>query len=173
MGKKLIIKDADFSANAIETGSDYISFVANQHSLSIVTGDVGNMIDSTNNAKRLALTGASSRPILIPSGSSMTIKGLKGTSGTSEALRLDFVYYGNNDAIPVVPNGQGTPNVNAVGTWSNYVSANYFGLNTGDADSIVITNTYGRDYYFAFACKTASGGNTPASSYSTLRYKVS
>ena len=37
-----------------------------------------------------------------------------------------------------------------VGTASNYVSTNYFPLNTSGDDTCDVTNTYGQDYYFWF-----------------------
>ena len=83
--------------------------------------------------------------ILVPAGETITLYGL--ASGTYP-LRFDYVYA--TSAGPNPANSSTTAIEGLGGTASNYVSSNYFPLNTSGADTCSVTNTYGQDYYFFF-----------------------
>lgn len=173
MGKNLIIKGADFSANAIEQ-EKYFLFSIENRSLSLLESNVGSLSTTTSSNYRINMFLTGHRPILIPAGSTITIKGLKGVDGQKPTLTLDYVYYNNNDEVTA----SSSPNVNAVGTASNYVSSDYFPINKNTLlDTVTITNNYGSDYYFGFAAKAVLDGvgqeqQISVSNYNTLRYKI-
>ena len=100
--------------------------------------------------------------ILVKSGDSITLTGVSG-------LRADYVYATN--AGPASSSGN-TP-WGGVGTGSNFVTANYFPLNTdGSSNTVTVTNTYGQDYYFFFCFAAPNkSSDIPASSYN-ITYEV-
>ena len=173
MGKNLIIKGADFSANAIEQ-EEYSLFSIENRSLSVVESNVGSLSTATSSNYRINMFLTGHRPILITAGSTITIKGLKGADGQKPTLTLDYVYYNNNDEVTA----SSSPNVNAVGTASNYVSSDYFPINKDIlSDTVTITNDYESDYYFGFVAKAVLDGGgheqqIPVNNYNTLRYKI-
>lgn len=173
MGKNLIIKGADFSANAIEN-EQYELFSIENRSLVILQSSVGSLSTTSSSNYRINMFLAGHRPILIPNGKSIKIKGLRGTDGQKPTLTLDYVYYSTNQEVTA----SSSPNANAVGTASNYVSDNYFSINRNELlDEVIITNNYGSDYYFGFVAKAelSNSGNEqqiPVSNYSTLRYRI-
>lgn len=174
MGERLIIKNADFSANCIERDSLSISINVENYSLSLVpSADLGyrGSVAATA-ATRMSAT-IDGKPVLIPSGATVTLAGLRGVDGNQSPLRVDYVYYRNNDVIPILSNSGTTPNPNAVGALSNGVSSNYYPINTdGSNDAVEITNTHGQDYYFCFAFRGLSNQNIYASNYTiTLTYE--
>lgn len=169
----MIIKGADFSANAIEN-EQYELFSIENRSLSVLQSNVGSLSTTASTNYRINMFLAGHRPILVPSGKSIKIKGLKGTDGQKPTLTLDYVYYSTNQEVTV----SSEANANAVGTASNYVSADYFLINRNElSDEVIITNNYGHDYYFGFAAKAelSSSGNEqliPVGNYSTLGYRI-
>lgn len=170
MGKRLIIKNADFSANCM---SSKVNISIENYSLSLVTSaDLGYRGSAEAAAIRMSAT-IDGKPVLIPSGATVTLAGLRGVDGNQSPLRVDYVYYRNNDVIPILANSGSTPNPNAVGALSNGVSSNYYPLNSdGSNDAVEITNTHGQDYYFCFAFRGLSNQNIYASNYTiTLTYQ--
>lgn len=160
MGKDLIIKGADFFANGI-VNYKALNFINN--ALSVTSSGYG-AIGGASPVRGCISEVSNGTPvaILVPTGKAIKIKGLKGINpATTEALYLDYVYYASETMT----------HENAVGTCSNYDSSNFFPLNHEGADEIVIQNTYGNDYYFAFAAKGANGGNILSASYS-LEYAI-
>jgi len=88
------------------------------------------------------------RGILIKNGETITLTGLAPAGKT--ALRVDYVYATESGPQPVLVSGSGTNWDKAVGTASNFVTANFFPLNTEGNNTLSITNTYGVDYYYFF-----------------------
>lgn len=164
MGTNLIIRNADFSANAI--GRELVNHPIQTGGIAVTAQKAGWI--SSLDIKRLCTT-AGNNGILIRSGSKIHLKGLKGVDGLKPALRLDFAYY-NSDLIQQNLNAT-EPVSNVVGTYSNYVSANYLTLNTAGDDEIEITNNYGSDYYFGFVfCGPTKDENLSPSDYNIQYY---
>lgn len=158
MGKALIFKNADFSANAIVKG-EYEELLLESGLINIVPSESAygtNAKTSQNNRIR------SSQNIYIENGKSITIYGLKGLSGNKNAIRLDYCAYSNDERI----------GSNVITTGSKGVSSNYFPFNTEGEDSCVITNDIGVNAYFGFTF--AANNKTDvisAADYSPLRYR--
>lgn len=150
MGTKLKINNVNFknSTNKLQLWNKGLIIVQNR------TG----WCRGERNNTRLSLHAANGG-IFIPQGGQIIIEGLlKG----AQPLQADYVYYNTNE-IPMTylaneDIAQST--LNAVGTCSNYNSSNYFPLNSsGESDSIIISNTYGNDYYFAPVFRSVNGTN--------------
>ena len=142
------------TAPPVISDSDWLDLPVTQKALGVTSTGTGRV--STNNAKRFSTADdTKANAILIPAGKTMYLKGL--ASGTYP-LRVDYIYIENNVACPA--EGSTTAIEGLIGTASNYVSSNYFPLNTDGADTLTILNNYGKDYYFyfGFAGQTLSEG---------------
>ena len=132
------------TAPPVINDSDWLDLPVTQKALGVTSTGTGRV--STNNTKRFSTADdTKANAILIPAGKTMYLKGL--ASGTYP-LRVDYIYIENNVACPA--EGSTTAIEGLVGTASNYVSSNYFPLNTSGEDTLTITNNYGEDYYFYF-----------------------
>lgn len=152
--KQIIIKDADFSANAIK-----VQLYVESTLLSVASESAGSRnttATAVRQGKRLSgWANSTCKPILLKAGESVTLSGLQGKVSGTEALKVDFCYYTSDVAVPVST----SPNANIAGTLSNYNVNNYYPLNKeGNSDSVEITNRFGQDYYFAFSF-CGVGGN--------------
>ena len=148
MGKKIIIPGANFSANGIAP-----------EELELVVTSFGIDITNSNTFGDNNLAGWNRMRvmdnILIPNGSSITIKGLKGVDGLQTVLRLDYCYY----------NSENRSHSTVVGSYSNKVTADFYTLNEALNDEIVITNNYGQDYWFGICFKKNDNSDVDVSQY--------
>lgn len=143
----ITLKKADFSASNIgSTVSEaWLALPTTRYALGVTASGTGRV--SADNSKRFSTADdTKANGILVPAGSTITIRGL--TSGTY-ALRMDYIY--GTGAGPNPAQGSTTAIEGLVGTASNYDSSNYFPLNkTEAANEISVTNSFGADYYFFF-----------------------
>lgn len=149
MGIQLCINTADFSKNCVN------KLIVWNHPLGVISGRFGWSLQGYNSAR------LSSAPwyggIFIPKNGSIIISGLK--SDSSNPLKGDYVYYTTSEIPTTIYTGSDIPSsaANAVGTGSNFNSSNYWFLNSdGSSDSIVVSNNYNNDYYFAFVFASAT-----------------
>ena len=161
MGKKLIIKGADFSENGIP------SIVLDWQNLSIENSGI-NLIPSNtaygqNTSDQEKTRKRSVNNIYIPAGGRLHIKGLKSNSGTT--LRFDACYY--------ITDARNNTDGNVAGTLSHGVSANYFPMNSdGSKNEVVVENTTNNGYYYGFVfCALNKTGNISSKSF-TLMYAL-
>ena len=160
MGRSLIFKNADFSANAI--GSNYVQMALTQGGVFLIptgsqSGDQSGS-DTSNYAKRINFTNA----FYWQMGQKLKIRGLKGLDGTSDSLCIDGGIYSSS-------------------SWSHstYVSTmnggttNYYPINMGGTeDEIELTNTWG-NYWFVLSFKHQDGTQTlTASDFSPMEILV-
>ena len=148
MGKKIIIPGADFSVNGI--APEEITLALTQYGIDITNSNTFGD-NNTGGTQRMRVI----NNILIPDGSSIKIKKLKGFDGQQTVLRLDYCYY----------NSETRSHSTAVGSYSNKVTANFYTLNESLADEIVITNNYGQDYWFGICFKKNDNSNIDVSKY--------
>lgn len=172
MGTTLIIKDADFSANAIDA---FVIFPNVSNTVFSITSTSGGCVNSADSMKpkRIMLSDLvddSFKGILVPNGKSIHIKGLKGNDGNHDALRIDYCYLSAPDII--VKSSSSSRNPNLVGTGSNFISSNYFPFNTEGNDSVTIVNSYGADYYFAFTTRNEANTVISAADYSNISFEI-
>ena len=171
MGKKLIIKGADFSANAIGTETQDGYVCANNTMASVVSGTAGWWGLGQYQSNRLTIVGVNAKPIRLPKQSTITLTGLKG-NGSQTALWLDWIKL-DSPVLYAMPQASATyvsgnaPNL--IGTASNFVSANYFPLNHSNGTSITVTNDRDYDVWIVFVAKGGSSGSAISSSnYTTF-----
>lgn len=160
MGRALIFKNADFSANAI--GNNFVSMVLVQGGVNLIpnnsaSGDQAGS-GTTNYAKRINFQNA----FYWQMGQKLKIKGLKGLSGTHGSLKVDGGIYSSQ-------------------AWghSSYVSTlnggttNYYTINVGGTeDEIELTNTWG-NYWFVLTFSDQDGANAiTASDFSPMQILV-
>lgn len=140
MGVQLYINTADFSKNCIN------KLKIRNYALTINDYNYGWVLTQGSQYR------ASSDPIFIPAGVSITITGLKGINGNSPTIIMNYCYYVSNDIPSVIASSDvSNPAVNAVGIYPT-TSSTKFPLNYDNLkDEIKITNTYNTDYYFVFA----------------------
>lgn len=157
MGKKLIIKGADFSENCIKN-----PLPLEQGLIDIIPAEAefGENMD-VNMEKRMRTV----NNLLIPSDAAVVISGLKGLNGSRSALRLDYCAYTSNERTKQA----------CIGTGSNGFSDYYFPYNSSEkGNSVTIHNKYHQDLYFGFTI--ASGDNKDVSisnsDYSPLEYSI-
>lgn len=143
MGKKIIIKGADFSANgfkqiisgSLSAANGALSILSNSDTY----GEVGSNVRNNR--------GYTTTAIFIPKGAIFTLKGLK--PGSDTGLRVDGCYYSSSE----------TSNSTVVGDLHGGTtdSSDLFLLNAdGSSDGVTFTNNYG-DYWFKFAFAKGSG----------------
>lgn len=148
MGKKIIIPGADFSTNGI--APEEIGLDLTQYGIDLTNSNTYGE-NNTGGTQRMRVV----NNILIPNGSSIKIKGLKGSDGQQTVLRLDYCYY----------NSETRSHSTVVGSYSNKVTANFYSLNEALNDDIVITNNYGQDYWFGICFKKNDNSNIDVSKY--------
>lgn len=138
MGKKLIIKGADFSQVAVDGRVIGIldSSKLELNGITIITGDASYGNYGSANTKRMRVKAGSLVPVEL--GQSVTLSGLKGVSGSLTALTMCIVIYSSNSS----------PSASTVVGGSNAgESTNYFNLNSSElADSLTWENNIGNGY---------------------------
>lgn len=173
MGTTLIVKDADFSANAIDAFVKFPNVSNNTFSITSNSGGCVNLNDSSK-SKRIMLSNlvnGSFKGIFVPNGKSIVLKGLKGNDGNHGALRFDYCYLSAPDIVTST-SAISSRNPYLVGTGSNFVSSNYFPFNTEGNDSATIVNSYGADYYFAFTTRNEANTAISAADYSNISFEI-
>ena len=158
MGKKLIIKGADFSINAInserEAHPTIEQGVINIQSGAPTQGDYKNGSDA-GTTKRLRVTSGSL--VYIYAGESITLTGLKGSDGTSGALRIDGAIYSSQ-----------SPSHSTILHTLNGDSTDYYKFNTDGGETFTMVAPYSGYYAFAFAAQDL----TDTISYSAYQNSV-
>lgn len=162
MGKRLIIKGANFSENGvsdIEEGD--LTVVLG--TLSVLTGenfgrhnyDSANGGTYSSNQRAVAYNG-----VYVPAGVDITLSGLNQLG--SPALRVDGCYYNNEDC----------EQAHVVGDIHGGADADIYSFNADGAnDSITIRNIWG-DYWFKFAFARGSQKNTALNGITTIHYAI-
>lgn len=163
MGKVIIVRGADFSANAVGVIPIEWEDMTLAQGLVVINSstDYGNIKTTTDPAytKRMYTPTL----IKINNGETIYIKGLKGLDGTKTALRMDAAYYSANVAS----------SANVVGSISNKDSTMFFPLNSdGSSDEVSYTNNTGGDYYYAFTIRNINNTTLPPADYSPLQYCI-
>lgn len=162
MGKKLIIKGADYSV--------WEEMHLENKGMSIVNGQAGYIVTTGTPYRICGFKDDAFTFITIPAGKSMAIRGLKGESGTEYALRFDYVYGTCDKSVIKASPSSNLPGV--VGTASNYVATDYFPINTDGEESVVITNNYGSDYNFAFLFAGPTKNESLTYTNYTIKYRI-
>ena len=164
MGKKLIIRGADFAQNAVGGLKTTGNLYALPFSCSLLNGQAGNLLLYYTNT-RMTLTGFANRGVRIPEGCKITLSGLKGINGSRTALWIDYCMYSTNFIPQYFSANELTNNPaidgnaqNLLKTGSEFVEANYFPLNHANGTSIEVTNPYNHDVYIVFVAKAGSSG---------------
>ncbi len=161
MGKKIIVKGADFSVNGFRSPVSGSLTIYNYALSLIADGDNYGNINTSSYPKR----GATTVAVFIPLGAKVTIKGLKPDSNTG--LRFDGCYYSSSTI------GHST----VVGDMHGGSSStdDMFMYNAdGSNNEVTFTNTYG-DYWFifGFAKGSTKSDDVVVSNYSlTYEYIV-
>jgi hypothetical protein len=159
MGKKLIIKGADFSENGMP------SVVLDWQNLSIENGGI-NLIPSNtaygqNTSDQQSTRKRSVSNIYIPAGGRLHIKGLN--SNSNKTLRFDACFY--------ITDARNNTGGNVAGTLSNGISANYFPMNSdGSKDEVVLENTANNGYYYGLVFCAINKTDSISSLTFTLMY---
>lgn len=157
MGKNLILYGEDYS-----TSATHILTPINM-TLSVAAGGFGYLLNyaGANITKRFAILETGYKPFLVPSGYKCIVSGLKGSDGTKNPLRIDYVAYTTNDALSIYTASTSDSNPNASYSGSNKDSTKYFPFNNlvyKKQSTIVITNETANNLYFGLAAR----GNTDA-----------
>lgn len=140
MGKILVIKGANFQANAIDGGQGQLyEMQLEQGGIIVITTSSNFGGNSADTSAQYLLRLRAVNNIELNLGDVVTFYGLKGINGLRDALRIDVVWYSSQERS----------HANAVGVLSNGVAENYFPLNINGDDSVSFTNVYGH-YYFGF-----------------------
>lgn len=157
MGKSLIIKGADFSANAV------VSHMAlKQGGVNVTNTNINNfgrdILDTSNpNYLKRMRSGL----IRVPVGSSIVLKGVSG-------LKIDYCFY--NQSFNPDEYGYTTPSQWSVshpyvkGSASDKVANNYFPFNRNGAESIALANATEYEY-FEFIFAATNEGQTVISNF--------
>lgn len=160
MGKSLIFKDADFSANAV--GSSWTDMALSQGGVYLVPGSpsTGKQSDSStsNYLKRINFTNA----FYWENGKKLKIKGLKGLQGTASSLKIDGgIYSSQNWGHDTVVNTM------------NGLTTHYYQINAGGtSDEIELTNTWG-SYWFVLSFSPQNGTDeTLVAAFSPMKIRV-
>lgn len=140
-------EDSDYSNEVVYTVEGdtvvWMDLPVTTYSLGVTSTGTGRVSDGATRFSTADPENANG--ILIPAGQTIYFKGL--ASGTYP-LRFDYLY--GTSAGPNPAAGSTTAIEGLVGTASNYVSDDYFPMNTEGNDECSVTNTYGADYYFFF-----------------------
>lgn len=161
MGKKLIIKGADFSENGIPSiVLDWQTLSYENDGINLVPSNQAyGQNTSDNPTKRLR----SVSNIYIPAGGKLHVKGLRSVS--SYPLRFDACYY--------ITDARNNTNGNVAGTLSHGVSANYFPMNSdGLKDEVIVENTYNSGYYYGFVFCSLDKSTVINNKTYTLKYAL-
>lgn len=162
MGKSLVIKGADFSANAIpqEPMQGQLSIANGTLSMLSNSPAYGTRTISSSQPNRAVYTGDG---IFIPYGATMVISGLK--PDTAVGLRFDGCYY--SSAEPSTENVLGDMH----GGLTDLADTFLFNAD-GSEDSVQFVNNYAAAYFvFGFARGAYKNTEITASSYS-IQYEI-
>lgn len=147
MGKRLIIKGADFSENGMESRELNSLPLVKQLALDL-TGNSSGKVFGWQIQPGAQTRCSASQLIFVPNGAKLILSGTK-------LFRFDYCWYSqsyqleNYTAASESAIQAAHPYV--LGSYSNKVSSNFFGVNTSGADSVVIVNNTGADCYYLIA----------------------
>lgn len=181
MGKSLIIKGADFSANAVGQAGSVISgtFFLNNHTINIIKGNASEgrvQLPNHDGGARMGIYGADYRLVNVPKGKKIKITGIKD-------LCLDYIVYSKDHYVPDFGyNGSSyymQDGVRKEGTVTEkhpyYIKTfsdggSYFSLTNGSQDSVTFENNTNGEW-FCFASKNTSNSAIDVNSYN-IKYFI-
>ena len=140
--------------------------------MSVTPTDGGQIFDTAQGQTGKRLSSGSSTVatgILVKNGESITLTGLQ--SSGHPTLKVDYLYCTSAGPAPYAGTISGVWN-QVVGTGSNWVSANYFPLNTDGNNTITVTNTTGSDYYYFFCFCGPTKAESVDSSWYNITYEI-
>lgn len=135
MGKKLIIKGADFSEYAV---SKTVELEIEQNGINMLSNTETYGENSVSTSPNFPKRVRTITNIQLELGQSVRIRGLKGLNNDGLALVVGAIWYSRDERS----------NTAVVGTlYDTY--GTYFPLNTEGEDSVIFVNNFG-NYYFGF-----------------------
>lgn len=147
MGKRLIIKNADFTANAIESRELTLLPLVKKLALDL-TGNSSGIVFGWQIQPGANTRCSASQLIFVPNGAKLILSGTK-------LFRFDYCWYSQSFNLETYTAASESAIAAAhpyvLGSYSSKVSGNFFGVNTSGADSIVIVNNTGADCYYLIA----------------------